>query len=186
MTVWIMHMPMKEQEENALMQLTELPLPFGDLPDLSTVNNGREFKRLISLLQVDTPPETIERLHDKIWTILSELQPEDIIVLPLQHKRVVAVAEISGRYSYAKDEGSKAHRIAVKWHEKTIPFIRFRLHKSLIESKEWSIAELKDQSARAIIQLRLPYKYNRFAKVKWIASVFILWQALQMLLRLKS
>ncbi len=182
MTVWIMHLPLTEAEEQALKQRDYLPLPFKDIPNLLPLQNSWDFRRLLSAQNVDMPPESIERLHDRVWKIYTELRAEDVIIVPLKHKRVVAVAELSGGYHYDTESADEPHRISVKWQEKEIPFIKFRLHKALLESSDWSITEVKDASARAIVQASLPYKYNRFSGLKWIVLIYTAFQLIRVLM----
>ncbi len=183
MTIWILHMPLAESQEGDFTKYDSLPLPFGDVPDLSNVSNSSAFRHLVAALHPDMPPESLERIHNRVWKIFSELHPEDIIAVPLTHKRVVLLAEVSGKYRYDSAADTSPHRIPVKWQEKTLSFVRFRLHKNLLESSGWSMAEVSDQSARAIIQSSLPRRYNRFAGFKWIVVVFMLWNLVVMLVR---
>ena len=183
MTVWMLHLPLSSADEESIRQRAFLPLPFGNVPDLTLIGSSFEFRRMMASLNMELPPEALDRMQDKIWKILSELQPEDIIAVPLTHKRAVALAEVSGKYTYSKDAGdNNAHQIPVTWQEKLIPLGKFRLHKPLIENTGNAILEVSDPSARAIIQSSLKRSYNRFAGLKWIVLVFTLWHLFQMLM----
>lgn len=172
MTVWMLHLALSPEEEQAIASREVLPLPFETVPDLSKVVSRSDLKYLLHVLHRDDPPEAIGHRLDHLWHIYSGLQEEDIIGVPLPARREVAIAEVTDRYRYV--EGVKeAHVIPVKWHGRRAPFSAFRKSKNVLEGKPGSMVEVAAVEARTAIRDRLPYKYNRFVAIKWLLVIFI-------------
>src|SRR5690606_19146360 len=103
------------------------------LPDLTQVNNQGDFKRLLQSLDFDAPPETITRRMERLWKRYSEVQVEDIFMIPLPTRQEIALAEITGPYAYrVSPAGEDIHTFPVSWHEKRISFRRFFRHKAIL------------------------------------------------------
>lgn len=184
MSIWIRHLNLSAVEEQALTQQPTISLPLAGLPDLSMMQSPVELRHLLMALHPDAPPETLQRLQDRYWTYGKGLQAEDIIVVPLSHKKVVALAGVNGVYSYdVSSEGDDRHTIPVHWFKKTIPFWRFGREVSVLKADSNPLHEVTDTRLRGIIRAALPYRYNRFAAIKWIIIVIVAWRLFQYVLQ---
>lgn len=178
MTVWVLHQQLTPQQEADIRQSPEVRLPFDALPDLSMVSGENDLKRLLQSLYPEDPPETLTRRVDKYWKIFSELHPEDVLAVPLSSRKEALVAEVTGPYRYYMDsDNSDVHVVPVKWHERTIPRHGLMKLKELFEYSGERMFEVTNKEARTVIRDCLPYKYNRFVKMKWVLAAFFVWFA---------
>lgn len=187
MSVWLRHLKLSEAEEETLTQQPYISLPLDGMPDLSLINSEAELRHLIAALHPEAPPETMQRLQQRYWTYARGVEEEDIIAVPLLHKKIVALAEVNGKYHYETNmQGDDVHRIGVNWMKKTIPFIRFGRDAGMLKAGSNPLHEVTDTRVRGLIRSALPYGYNRFAAIKWILFVFIAWRMVQFFLQGKG
>jgi predicted Mrr-cat superfamily restriction endonuclease len=173
MTVWVLHQKMTKDEENTIAQSTTLGLPFNDFPDFTSVKTQGEYRRLLMTLHPDAPPERISRLLERSWKLHSAIHIEDIIAVPLPFAGEVILAEVIGPPEYhVGDAGTDVHRMPVKWHEKRLSLQKLRKHKALFSGADTGIFEVTSAEVRTLLRDRLPHKYNRFARWKWILALF--------------
>ena len=182
MSIWILHQRMTEDEEAHIFERKHLHLPFDGLPDLSQVSSPAQAMQLLRVLYPGEPPESLARRRDRFWNLFSGIQVEDIIAVPLKASRQVVLAEVTGRYQYdVGDKGSDIHLIPVKWYESRIPMGKFSKHKEIFLAQGEAMVEVTAQEARIAIRDKLPHKYNRFARWKWLLMLFFLMNILAML-----
>jgi predicted Mrr-cat superfamily restriction endonuclease len=187
MSIWVLHLKLTEAEQEAIAERTHLPLPFDHLPDLSMVKSAGECRRLLQTLHPEEPPETITRRLERVWTIYGRIEPEDIIAVPLPARSEVALAEVTGRYQYqAGGAGSPVHLLPVKWHARRIVPARTRKLRELFKQGGLPMMEVTKPEERIAIRDYLPYRYNRFARWKWLLGIFFLMGMLRLVLRLQA
>jgi len=169
MSIWVLRQFLTEREEAQIRQRDALALPFGDVPDLSMLANPGECRRLLQALHPHDPPEAIARKVERIWKLYGEIAPEDIIAVPLRHRREIALAEIAGRYRYEVDNnGADRHLVPVTWYPKPIPFGKANKYTELTQAQGEAMAEVIQRETRVFILGKLPHAYNRFARWKWL------------------
>lgn len=174
MSIWILHQRLTSQEEDTIRQRDTLELPFNDVPDLSEVSSPAQCRQLMQSLHPDDPPEALRLKTERVWTLFSGLQREDIVAVPLQQRRQLALAEVTGRYRYeVAADGADRHLIPVTWVQKPVPFRALREHKEWLDPKRDAMFEINDAKARIAIRDRLPHSYNRFARFKWVFVVLM-------------
>jgi hypothetical protein len=181
MTIWVLHQELSEQEQEAIAQRTHLQLPFDGLPDLSAVRSAGECRRLLQSLHPGEPPETLTRRIERVWSILGQVAPEDIIAVPLSARREVALAEVTGPYAY-----QGAHLLPVKWHTRRITPARTRKLRTLFAPGGLPMFEVTRPDERIAIRGYLPHGYNRFVRWKWLLGLFFFMGVLRMILRLRG
>lgn len=177
MTMWVL-----QDEENVGREY--IRLPFRDIPDLSQTASAADVRRMLMALHPDAPPETIASLLERSWKFYQEIAPEDMVVVPMESRKALAIACITGPYRYdVAEDGSDAHLFPVKWENKTIPFSALRNHKSFLEEMS-PLYEITDVETRKFIHARLPKPYNRFVAIKWIVGLLLGLQAISFLLQM--
>jgi len=164
MTAWLLRLPLSAEEEAHIGERDTLPLPFDGIPALSSISGLLQAKHLVKSLYPDDPPEAIMMRVDRFWKIYKELQPEDLIAVPLSDG--LALAEINGRYRY--EDG---HHIPVTWRKAHLPLAKFRKHKAALDAPA-PMSEITDKELRVALREQLPHGYNRFVKMKWLLVVF--------------
>lgn len=184
MSMWVLHQRLTPDEEAHIFERTHLNLPFEGLPDLSQVANQGQALQLLRMLHPDEPPESLTLRMDRFWHIFSNLQAEDIIVVPLPSMKEVVLAEVAGGYQYdVGDKGSDIHLIPVKWHTVRVPASRFNKHKEVFSSYGQPMYEIIAQETRVAVRDQLPHKYNRFARWKWLFALLFALGMLRVALR---
>jgi len=175
MTIWILQQALTPDEEAHLKERTHLTLPFDDVPDLSRVSSQAGCRQLLQALHPDAPPETIARKSEQLWKLYGALQVEDIIAVPLNSRKEMALAEVTKRYQYdVGASGTDVHQVVVKWHDKGMTPGAFGKHNDLFNESAEKMREVTNAEARIAIRDRLPHPYNRFAKWKWLLILFFL------------
>jgi len=187
MTIWILHQPMSEEEEAVLSQQTTLALPFVGLPDLSELAGPAQALEMLAALYPDDPPESINNRLDRFWPTFVKIHFEDLIAVPLLHRKEVVLAEVTGGYIYQVGEkGEDMHRIPVKFYPQIIPLRRFKQYREWFTATGNKIVEVTDDKLRIAIRDQLPHQYNRFVKYKWLMALFILMSLAQLYQRLAT
>jgi predicted Mrr-cat superfamily restriction endonuclease len=174
MTVWIVHQPMSAEEEEGFTKHLSVRLPFDGVPDLTHVSTRGQAKRMMMTLYPNDPPETITTRCDRFWNIVEKVQVEDIIAVPLPLTQRMAIAQAVGKYQYhVGANGEDLHSIPVQFHL-NVKAGKFRNYKELFHETAHKIVAIEDAQLRTLIREQLPYRYNRFAKYKWLLIVFFL------------
>jgi hypothetical protein len=178
MSVWVLHQALSAQEEDSIEQHDRVVLPFNGVPDLSEIAAIGQIKSILSMLHPDMPPESVSRMAERYWTLYQGLAVDDVIAVPLPYRREVALAQISGRYSYEVGAaGEDIHAIAVTW-QRRVPFSRLGKHAALFTSKQPPMFEVPHADERNAIRSWLPHRYNRFARWKWLVIVLMVFQTI--------
>lgn len=184
MTVWIRHMALSPGEEDKVTREERIALPLNGLPDLSMVDSPVVLRHLLEALHPDAPPEKLLRLQERTWQMAKGIEPEDIIAIPLKHKKTMVLAEVSGPYGYDTDaSGDDMHYFPVQWNKKTIPFRRFGSETSAFAGGGSFIEEVTDAKMRTTIRNAMPYSYNRFTAIKWLLGAFVVWRFIEFMVQ---
>ncbi len=176
MSVWILTQKLSRAEESAITSRTELTLPFDGLPDLSSLANENDFRRLLEQLDPEAPPESIQRKIDRIWPQFTGLALDDVVVVPLPALGEVAIGRICSHYRYQVGQGgADEHSIAVTWYPKHYKLASFGSYRQAITSPYLPLQEVTDKDMREKILVKLPHAYHRLARWKWLlAAIFTL------------
>ena len=173
MTIWVLHEPLTLEEEKNIHERTHLTLPFDNLPDLSQIRSQQECQQLLKALYPYYPPESIALRADRIWSQFSNLQLDDTIAVPLIHTGKVALAKISGAYMYQVDGNKQdVHHLPVTWYPKIYLLQDFGRNRDVFASTT-PLYTVNDGQAKRAIREKLPYRYNKFVKLKWIWAIII-------------
>lgn len=175
MSVWVLH------SSNADVAANQLSLPFEGLPDLTSLQDIHDCKRLIQLLQPESSPESRHVQVDRIWHIRSQLHADDIIAVPSDNQ--VLLFHVNGGYQYeVGKDGADIHSVPVTW-QKTVPLSRFGKHQAIFTPGRQKMLEVSDKEARVAIHDKLPRSYNRFAGLKWLVIILFGIQVISMLMQ---
>lgn len=182
MSVWVLQQALTAEEEASVTTRTHLQLPYADLPDLTAVTSPARAMQLLRALHPDEPPESLTRRFDAFWNLHSGLHEEDVIAVPLPHRRRVALATVTGRYEYRiGPDGGDLHLIPVSWPLSPLPMRRFRMIRD--EFTRPGMQEVTRREARILILSRLPYGYNRFRRLQWVLGALTLLMLLRLVTR---
>jgi predicted Mrr-cat superfamily restriction endonuclease len=185
MSVWVLHQSLTPEEEARITERTHLILPFEGLPDLTPITSQAGARQLLELLYPDEPPEALSRRLERFWNHFTALGKEDTIGVPLPGLKQLALAEVTGPYEYRIGaEGEDIHLIPVKWYHRSIRYMTLHKHKELLASGGPALREVTHQDARVLIRDRLPHRYNRFARWKWLLALMFALGLVRMLMHI--
>lgn len=184
MEIWVMHPLLPEGGEERLLETDHLAIDWPGLPNLEMAQTMQQLKHQLSALAPDDPPETIMRRAERIWKFLREAVEEDVIAVPLPGQKSVVFAQITGPYFCRRQgNGTLVHARPVKWFPKAVPLRAFYRHKHVFERSASDFFAVAGRDAKNFIRGKLPFRYNRFAKWKWIILAVISLKMLYILLR---
>ena len=116
MTLWLVRAGRRGERENFTLEKNLAVIGWEELPDLSNI---RDRKKLYELLEETYPGEkrkTLLNWQSQIWLFLKEMQPDDLVALPLKSRSVIVLGEVVGSYQYRSDLPlDTKHTRAVKW-----------------------------------------------------------------------
>lgn len=180
MTVWVLHQNLSPKEEASIHERTQVLLPFDDMPNLALISSPTHYYRLLQEQYPDQPPETLMLKFDRLWQQFNSIAVDDIVVVPLTSSQSVVLGKVTGRYHYHEGE----HRLPVEWYPGSYAMNSFGQLKYLFSNTGNRMAEVIDRDARIKILDRLPHRYNRFARWKWIIVIFFALQMISMAMQL--
>lgn len=178
-----MHPLLPEGGEERLSEADHLAIDWPELPSLEMVQNLQQLKHQLSALAPDAPPETITRRAERIWKFLREAAEEDVIAVPLPGKKEVAFAQITGPYFCRREDEAFVHARPVKWFPKTMKLRAFYRHKHVFEKGASAFSAVAGRDAKNFIRGKLPFRYNRFARITWILLLLVALKMLHVLYR---
>jgi len=180
MTMWMLPQTLTPEEEGSITARTHLQLPYQNLPDLTAITTHAQARHLMRMLHPDEPPESLSRRIDDFWKPHTEMNLEDLIAVPLPASRQIALATVTGAYTYRVGEhGSSKHLIPISWPCAPIASSALRKFPELLTLR--GICEITDRNARIALHAKLPHSYNRFAKWRWLMAFFMAFGLLRML-----
>lgn len=107
-----------EREDMAIKEKVAL-IGWSNLGDLSNVKDKIELRKLIDNAYPDDKEKTKLNWTSQVWFFLHDIKEGDLIALPLKHRAVIAIGEVSGNYFYNIDNPADArHLRSIKlWKE---------------------------------------------------------------------
>lgn len=177
MTVWLYQRHLSPEAQATITEQALLVLPVGtDIPDLTGLHSLAQCKQMLAMLTPGSPPEQIHRQAEKLWQIRTQLQPEDIIVVPLPATQEIAIADVTSYYRYdVGPQGEDVHAVKVSWNKRlpTQLFGKDKSYFSMAPGARETLIEIENKELRIAIHNRLERSYNRFARWRWILVVVV-------------
>ena len=173
-----------QEQEAAFIEKNSLPLPFDGIPDMSAVRSLAQCKALVKALHPDAPPEQIQGQGERLWNLYDALESDDTLAVYFPESKIVRLARLTGKYHYTVGEdGQDLHAMDIVWYRhKPIALSRFGHNKELFIEGSQTLVQVKDKKQAAAITDRLPYKYNRFKRIKWVLVALVGLKILERLL----
>jgi restriction system protein len=119
MALWLVRAGKNGEREDFAIDNKVAVIGWSELPDLSGVKTRNELKTLLISKFPVAPAGRLKSWESQIWQFVKDIHPGDQIVLPLKHRAVIAIGEVSGDYIYEKDHPSSANHVrpVKSWHE---------------------------------------------------------------------
>lgn len=172
MSVWVFKSPFSVHEENDLAGRQELPLPYDGVTDLTGIDSEIAMRQLFASLHPAAAPETINRQADIYWGRFSQLMIGDMVVIPL-HAHKAALAEVLVPYRYRVDDGRDVHYAEVRFLKTDIAHRKLKALGKLM-TPAFPMQMVDDKDGRKAVFSLVEGPHNRFAKLQWMATGFVI------------
>ena len=159
MAVWLVRAGRSGEREDFALENGVAVVGSDDIPDLATVNDREQVRELVRQARADTDNFAIGNFTGQLWAFRQRIQRDDLIVLPLKTRSMVAVGKVTGTYQYKADNPLGArHTRPVKWIREDIP--REAFGKDLLYSfgAFMTVCQIKRNNAEERIQAVLEGK----------------------------
>jgi|GEM_PF-2422778 len=180
MSMWVLKQSLTAEQEENIEALERLRLPIEGVGDLTEVKNADECKAMLKLIHPEDPPERLQVRTDDLWRIAKKVGKEDVVLVPLQHSKAVAMAEVTEAYQYeVSPEGEDCHFISVKWLRPSIPLYSFGNNRSVFTlERNTQMKKIQQKAVRVAISKKMPGQLDRFAKIRWIIIALMMMRVL--------
>lgn len=116
MALWLVRAGKQGERESLALDNNLAVIGWGDLPDLSTLKTREELCDLLEKTYTEVKRKTLLNWLSQIWPFVKEIQPGDLVALPLKSRSTIALGEVTGDYQYRSDLPEDAmHTRPVKW-----------------------------------------------------------------------
>lgn len=127
MAVWLVRAGRYGQNEDFAIDRGRAVIGWDGLPDLSEVDTREKLTELMREAYPDASNYKLGNYVGQVWAFKSRIQPkEDLVVLPLKTRSVIAIGRPTGPYEYCAEnpEGAR-HTRPVEWIRTDIPRTAF-------------------------------------------------------------
>lgn len=125
MALWLVRAGKYGEQESLALEKGLAVIGWGDLPDLSAIETREELYDLLEKTYTEEKRKTLLNWLSQIWPFVKEIQPGDLVALPLKSRSAIALGEVTGPYQYRSDlPEDTRHTRPVKWL-KELPRIAF-------------------------------------------------------------
>jgi restriction system protein len=123
MSIWVIRGGKFGEYENRFIQESKVYLTRdGFKTDLNKIPEQTELRTVLDDFYPTQPSTKLSSWSDQIWGFANEIQQKDWIIVPSKLSPVLHVAEITGGYTYEKNNSDPYyHSREIKWVEKDIP-----------------------------------------------------------------
>lgn len=117
MAVWLMRAGKHGEDENTAIDKGLAIIGWHEMPDISAVQSYDEMKQKHAEVYPDMSPKAVMNNAAQLWAFMKRAQKNDIAVLPLKTRSVIAIGRITGDYEYLDGR----HVRKVDWLKDDIP-----------------------------------------------------------------
>ena len=123
MSIWVIRGGKFGEYENRFIQESKVYLTrAGFNTDLNKIPEQAELRTVLDDFYPTLPSSKLASWSDQIWSFTHDIQQKDWIVVPSKLSPVLHVGEITGEYTYEKNNSDPYyHSRDIKWVEKDIP-----------------------------------------------------------------
>ena len=119
MTLWLIRAGRYGEREDFALEKKVAVVGWDQVSDLAMLRNRSMLSELLRQNYPEQKAKTLMNWESQLWPLAHEIKPGDLIALPLKHRAVIALGEVSGPYKYVSENPPGAlHTIPVKgWKE---------------------------------------------------------------------
>lgn len=116
MALWLVRAGRYGERESLALEKGLAVIGWEDLPDLSGVGTREELYELLEKTYPEEKRKTLLNWLSQIWPFVKEIQPGDLVALPLKSRSAIVLGEVAGPYQYRSDLPlDTKHTRPVKW-----------------------------------------------------------------------
>ncbi len=116
MALWLVRAGKHGEHEDLALEKGLAVIGWKEVPDLSAVKTREELNDLLRKSYPDVKPKTLQNWLSQLWSFLREIQPGDLVALPLKSRSAIVLGEVTGPYQYHPELAEDAHHARpVKW-----------------------------------------------------------------------
>lgn len=122
MALWLARAGRSGEYEDLALRSGRSLIGFHEVPDMSSVDDKEKLFEILREAYPNRPKNAIYNFRGQLWAFLKRIQVDDLIVLPLKTRSVIAIGKVKGSYEYKADnpEGARHTRL-VEWIRTDIP-----------------------------------------------------------------
>lgn len=123
MKIWLIRAGAHGEYEQKFVQENRVYVTWDDLNvDLATLTQKTELANAMTQRYPNAKAKTIRNWTSQVWPFAHEMQPTDLVVLPLKAQRAIQIGEITGDYHFeAAGPNPFYHWRPVTWIGEAIP-----------------------------------------------------------------
>ena len=119
MAVWMVRAGKQGQHEQWCLERGTVGAGWREIPDLTGAQSRDDVARLVSGIFA---PSALPNYVGQLWRLRHEIQPGDLVVVPLKTTSQLAIGRVTGGYRYDPlAEDVHRHSIPVDWLQTDIP-----------------------------------------------------------------
>jgi len=116
MALWLVRAGSRGEREELALKNSVAVIGWGELGDLSGITTREALLEHLSTVYPNDKPKTLQNWASQIWFFIKEIQPNDLVALPLKQRPAVAFGVVIGDYQYRPDWPLDArHTRPVEW-----------------------------------------------------------------------
>jgi restriction system protein len=128
MKLWVVRAGRYGEQEEGALQYNVATIGWNELTDLSSVRSKEALRELYEKAYPAAKKMTIANEVGQIWRFVDGIQPDDLIILPLKLRPVVAIGRVTGPYQYREDLSPNIRHVRpVQWLNTDLPRPAFDL-----------------------------------------------------------
>jgi restriction system protein len=119
MALWLVRAGKYGEREDFALRNKVAVAGWDELSDLSSIKTRPELRALLKSTYPDQKEKIIRNWEGQLWRFRHEFKKGDLIAIPLKHRPVIAIGEISGDYHFegSNPEGFRNLRPVNNWQE---------------------------------------------------------------------
>jgi len=122
MSVWLVRAGKNGEREDFALENGVAVIGWDELPDLARANSREKLADMMQQSYPDEKKMTVANFLGQVWAFRGRIEKDDLIVLPLKTRSMIAIGKCKGAYKYESENPPGArHTRTVKWIREDIP-----------------------------------------------------------------
>lgn len=122
MAVWLIRAGKSGEREQLALEQSLSVIGWAEISDLSRVSTREQLESLCRERYPDSKQNRISNYVGQLWAFRERVQKDDLVVLPIKSRSVIAIGKVTGDYQYRPDLPEDArHTRPTLWLRTDIP-----------------------------------------------------------------